>query len=352
MPKVALERHEVLMYTAQPRPARKATTTTTGTGGAAGAAGSSSDVAAQNPEEAQRHRDAVREYRERCHGNDPWVCTEVLLYLLDGDKVVERYALWFFPSVRERFLISTNADRGVDEFYILVRLEGKNALDKLSLGVCKSTHDGISTFGPASSTPGAPWDPDPTEGYVVRIVSIEQDGEPLQHPEDASPYLQNARHIREVIRKHAGKCDAVSASETLHHKFGVLRTEAYVKAKETLDADECGSDEWEAALHALDDPSAYPWALANRVAALGLMDALADAETRLLPQGKRHIVEDIWLVDESLPLASSEFAAASRWAVQKSIKGTGSIPRAKMWEPLVIFNHDEVSSDFRLMRMA
>jgi len=187
---------------------------------------------------------------------------------------------------------------------------------------------------------------------VLRILSIEQDGEQLHSPEDASPFLQNARHIREVIRKHAGKCDGLSASETLHPKFGVLRTEASVHAKDVLETDDCGPEEWEAALLALDDPASYPWKLANRVVDLGLGARMQEAENSLLPQGKLHIAEDIWLVDESLPLVSSEFAAAARWAVQKSIKGTGSIPRAKMWEPVLLLRHDGVSSEFQLMRMA
>jgi hypothetical protein len=291
---------------------------------------------------------------------DPWVCAEALLYLLDGHEIVERYGLWIFPSPNERFLISTSGD--VDEYYILVRLEGKNCLDKISLGVCKTLSRYTSTtssmafvtaYSPSSLTPGAPLDLDPTQGHVLRIISIERDGEQLHSPEDASPSLQNARHIREVIRKQAGKCDvALSPSETLHHKFGVLRTEAYVHAKEMLESDDCGEEEMEAALLALDDPASYPWKLANRVADLGLGARMQEAENSLLPQGKLHIAEDIWLVDESLPLATSEFAAAAQWAVQKSIKGTGSIPHAKMWDSVVLPSHDGASSKFQLMRMA
>ena len=307
------------------------------------AAGSSDD-------EKQNHLDAVREYQQRCQGAAPWVCAEAVLYLLDGDQIGDRYGLWLCPSVHERFLISTSdqdGDGGVDEYYILVRMEGKNRLEKLSLGVCKTRRD--NRFGPSSGTPGAPLDVDPTEGHVIRIISIERDGEPLHHPEHASPLLENARHIREVVRKQAGKCENVSTA-TVHHKFGVLRTEAYIKAMETLEGDDCGDEELEAALEVVDGPASYPWKLANRVTALGVEDRLQEAEHSLLPQGKLHITEDIWLVDERLPLTSCQFAAAGRWAVQKSIKGTGSIPRAQMWESVVL--HDEPSSEFRLMRMA
>lgn len=304
----------------------------------------------EGDEESRNHREAVREYRKRCQGMDPWVCAEALLYLLDGHKIVERYCLWIFPSPNERFLISTSGD--VDEYYILVRLEGKKCLDKISLGVCKTGPDKTRCC-PSPLTPGAPLDLDPTQGHVLRIISIERDGEQLHSPEDASPFLQNARHIREVIRKQAGKCDVVlSASETLHHKFGVLRTEAYVQAKEMLETDDCGEEEMEAALLALDDPASYPWKLANLLADLGVGARMQEAENSLLPQGKLHIAEDSWLVDESLPLVTSEFAAAAQWAVQKSIKGTGSIPRAKMWESVVLLSDDGASSEFQLMRMA
>ena len=302
-------------------------------------------MSGEGDEEPRNHREAVREYRKRCQGMDPWVCAEALLYLLDGHEIVHRHCLWIFPSPNERFLISTSGD--VDEHYILVRLEGKKCLDKISLGVCKTGPDKTRCC-PSLLTPGAPLDLDPEQGHVLRIISIEHDGEQLYSPEDASPFLGNARHIREVIRKQAGKCDV----PLMHHKFGVLRTEAYVHAKEMLETDDCGAEEMDAALLALDAPASDPLKLANRVADLGLGARMQEAENSLLPHGKLHIAEDIWLVDESLPLVTSEFAAAAQWAVQKSIKGTGSIPRAKMWEPVVLPSHDGASSEFQLMRMA
>lgn len=275
------------------------------------------------------------------------MCAEALLYIWHGDKLVERHGLWLFPGAQERFLVASH--EGVDEFYILVRFEGKACLDKISLGVCKKA-DG--TFGPSSLTEGAPSVLEPTEGHVVRIVSIEQDGEPLQHPEDASPFLLNARHIHEVIRKQAGKRDTMSSFETLHAKFGVLRTLEYMEAKKAMESDDCGSAEWETALAVLEDPLVFPWKLANRVAQLGCQHKLADAEHHLMQGGMMHIAENIWLVDESLPLTSHEFAVAARWAVQKSLHGTGSIPRAQMWEPVTVLTHDDTQSVFQLMRMA
>lgn len=355
MPKRIPEHYEVLMCNAPRRPPRKTPRESPGTGSASGS-GSTTVVSSNeksnhnnNEEETKHHRDAIRDYRQKCDGMDPWVAVEALLYLSDGDKIVERYALWLFPSEHERFLIASSSE-GVDEYYIVVRLEGKNCLDKISLGVCTHNHH---QYTASASTLHAPLELDPTEGHVVRIVSIERDGEPLQRPEDASPFLQNARHIREVIRKHAGKCDSISTSETLHYKFGVLRTSDYLKAKDMIaSSEDCDDDEWHRALEVLEDPASYPWELANRVEALGAMSLLRDAESHLLSSdGKLHVVDNIWLVDETLPLESSEFVVATRWAIQKSIKGTGSIPRAKMWEPLVVFNHQD-SYEFRLVRMA
>lgn len=301
-------------------------------------------------QEIKNHRQVVKEIRERCQGFEAWVCCEALLYVQDGDKIVDRFCLWVFPNANERYLISTNhEDGGVDEYYILVRLEGKSCLDKISLGVCRS-HSGV--FTPSSTTSGAPLDVDPVMGHVVRILSIEKDGDPPQSPEDASPSLSNARHIREVVRKQGGKSDTLSASETLHSKCGVLRTTEYIRAKETMDEDDCSPEEWEAALRVLEDPVSFPWKLAEKVAQQGadVVSRMKEAEERLLPCGKLHICQDIWLVDESLPLISNEFLTSGRWAVSKSILGTGSIPRAMLWESVVL--HDELCSQFALIRMA
>jgi hypothetical protein len=68
------------------------------------------------------------------------------------------------------------------------------------------------------------------------------------------------------------------------------------------------------------------------------------------PQHKQQHKTNASARADDVGLPSCEFAAAGRWAVQKSIKGTGSIPRAQMWESVVLY--DEPSSEFRLMRMA
>lgn len=284
--------------------------------------------------EAANHRKAIAEYRARCKGADPWSCAEALLYLVDGPRVVEKYALWLFPSDSERYLVSSNDD-GVEEFYVLVRLEGKASLDKLSLGVSR---DKAGAFHHAH---GKLSDIDPTEGQVVRIVSIEEDGQALPSPDDASPRLDRARHIREVIRKHAGKCEAGADAS----RFRVLRTQAYLTARRAIEAADCGPEEWDRALQALESPDAFPWKLSNLVAEKGCMDTLREAENAL--ESQVHVVDDIYLVQEELPSTTSEFLAAARWAVQKSIRGTGSIPKAKMYEPVVV-SHDT----FQLMRMA
>jgi hypothetical protein len=306
-------------------------------------------VTLDESQEIINHRKAVKEIRERCHGFDAWLCAEALLYVIDGDSIVERFGLWIFPNANERYLISTSDDNGgVDEYYILVRLEGKSSLDKLSLGVCRTHAAGIFTL--PSSTPGAPLDVDPTMGHVIRIISIEKDGDPLQSPEDASPTLSNARHIREVVRKQAGKSDTISASETPHSKFGVLRTLEYMNAMEKMGEDDCSQEEWEAGLKVLEDPEGFPWKLAKIVDEMGAADRMKEAEDRLLPCGRMHLYKNIWLVDESLPLRSNEFLSMARWGVMKSIQGTGSIPRSKMWESVVM--HDDSCSHFTLVRTA
>ena len=339
--------HELLLWTAPQRPPRKEREPRTSAAGV----GVETQLACDEAE-SLRHREAVREYKDRCQGagSTPWVTAEALLYLADGDRIVERYALWLFPSETERFLTSTSTSpsSSVHEFFVLVRFEGRGTLTKLSLGVCQT---GRHAFQAAHATQDAPLEVDPTAGQVLRIVSIERDGEQLQHPEDASPFLHGARHIREVIRKHAAKCDHISSSDTLHRRFAVLRTQAYLDAREALKQEDCDGDTWATNLAALEDPSSFPWHLANRVAGLGAMALLAQAKASLPARGQVHIVDDIWLVHEELPLSSNEFVVAARWAIQKSIKGTGSIPKAKMWEPVVLVGRDG-RQEFRLMRMA
>jgi hypothetical protein len=348
-----LEAHEFLLWSAPQRPPRKEREPLTRSAPRSSSSSAEAQLA-DDEAEGLRHRQAIQEYRDRCDTSSAWVCAEALLYICDGDRIVERYALWLFPSEADRFLVSTcttrDDHRRVQEFYVLVRLEGRACLSKISLGVCQT---GPESFQSASATPGAPLEVDPTAGHVLRIVSIEKDGEPLHHPEDASPYLQNAKHIREVIRKHAAKCDHLSSSETLHYRFNVLRTRAYLDAKEAIEREDCDSDTWSANITALEDPSSFPWHLANRVSELGTRGTtlLEQAEAALPPRGTVHVVDDIWLVDEELPLSSSEFVVAGRWAIQKSIKGTGSIPRAKMWEPVVVIGR-EGHGEFRLLRMA
>ena len=300
-------------------------------------------------QEIKFHRQAVEEIHKRCKGFDSWVCAEALLYVVDGDKIVERLGLWVVPSANERFLISTSYENGgVDEYYILVRLQGKNCLDKLSLGVCR-THSG--KFSPSFQTPGAPLDVDPTMGHVIRIISIERDGAPLHRPEDADPTLSNARHIRDVVRKAGKPADLISASSTLHNKFGTLRTREYMRAKEML-AEDCSPEEWGLLMQVLEDPASFPWGLAEKLSEMGteVVGRMTEAENRLLPCGKLHVYEDIWLVDESLPLESNKLMTAGRWAVKKSIQGAGSIPRAKLWDSVVM--HEDYCSRFILIRLA
>jgi hypothetical protein len=307
--------------------------------------------------EAANHRQALQEYRARCQGQDgtgsSWACAQALLYTLQESTIIERLALWFFPSEHQRYLTSCSSlDPTVKSYYVVVRLQGSASLTRLSLGVC---FDGTEYKAPWELADPPP-SPDPREGIVLRIVSIERDGEPLKRPEDAGPSLAAAGHIKEVVRKHAGKCETLSAGQSLHTRFAVLRTAGYLEAKATLESDDCGPADFERAIRRVEDPEEHPWRLAQRLEEMGLGDRLADACDRLREQVGASRVEvaegpGIWLVHEEVPRESREFVVAGRWAIQKSIRGTGSIPKAKMWEPVVLSNHQE-RSEFRLLRMA
>lgn len=345
------EPHQLLMYSSETRAPRRAPLGTNGASppNANAAATAKDKVGEFSPEEVANHRKALAEFRERCQDASTWKCTQSILYVNDGPRIIEKYALWLFPSDNERFLVSSSSsssspspndqDTPVHEFYILVRLEGRDKIDKISLGVCKDQH------GRFTEAQQAITDVDPTEGHVLRIVSIEHDNQDLKGPDEASPHLNQAKHVREVIRKHAGKCDANANARPI---FTVLRTQAYLDAKALLDNDYTDPDQWTQALAELEASRSNPWHLVNRVAELGAINKLKDAKTSTT--GNVHIVDDIWLVSETTPTSSSEILVAARWAVLKSINGTGSIPRSKLWEPVVVSRgNDEV---FQLMRMA
>ncbi len=343
------EPFEIAMWNARPRPSRR--TTPQGASPAPPPRRTAKDkkcqedlfAREQQEKEAENHRQAIQEYHARCcRSSPPWVCAEALLYLVDGSKIVKRHALWLFPSDQERYLVHRAPD-GTEELYVLVRLEGKNCLDKLSLGVQRTSGD----YTHAGTTTSL----DPTEGQVVRIVSIEDDVRMLVAPENANFLLDHARHMQQVIAKQESRMSGGAPTDTLHYKFATLRTSEYLEAHDVLQSDNCEADKWEAALHTVETNTDHPWKLANRVVELGAMDVLDKAETSLLSQGRVHVVDDIWVVDESLPLQSIEFLCAARWAVQKAKNGTGSIPKAKMWEPVVMLNHAD-KPEFHLMRMA
>lgn len=340
-----LEPFEIALYNARPRPARRQASSPSGRHSARDK--SREDINFFNQEqqskEAENHRQAIQEYQARCcRSSSPWLSAEALIYLMDGSKVVKRHALWMFPSDQERYLVHKEAS-GVEELYVLVRLEGKNCLDKLSLGIRNVSGDYTHT-GTTTSL-------DPTEGQVVRIISIEDDVKLLVSPENSNFLLDRARHMQQVIAKQESKMSGVPASETLHYQFGVLRTQEYLEAYDVLQSDNCEADKWGEALHTIERNTDYPWKLANRVKELGAMDTLAETEKSLFPQGRHHVAENIWLVYESLPTHSLEFVCAARWAVQKARNGTGSIPRSKIWEPVVMLNHAD-NPEFHLMRMA
>jgi hypothetical protein len=188
-------------------------------------------------------------------------------------------------------------------------------------------------------------------GKVLRIISIEKDGDPLQSPVDAIPSFSNARRIRGVLLQEAEKWSPVSGSEMLHTTFTVLRTSEYINARKKMEEDDCSSEEWVDAFNVLEDASSHPWRLAEKVAEMGFAGRMEEAENRLLlPCGKLHICENIWLVNERVPLVSNEYLTTGMWGVMKSIQGTGGIPRAKLWESVIV--HDDLCSKFALIRMA
>ena len=94
-------------------------------------------------------------------------------------------------------------------------------------------------------------------GHVLRIISLEKDGDPHQAPNDTNPSLASARHIREVVRKQHGKHESIGASETLHATCGVLRTKEYIRAMEIMAEDDCSPEDFEEALKVVEDPESY-----------------------------------------------------------------------------------------------
>ena len=66
-------------------------------------------------QEVKNHRLVLKQIRERCQGFENWVSCEALLYMQDGDKIVEHFCLWVFPNANDRYLVSTNLEDGIDE---------------------------------------------------------------------------------------------------------------------------------------------------------------------------------------------------------------------------------------------
>jgi hypothetical protein len=179
---------------------------------------------------------------------------------------------------------------------------------------------------------------------------VEKDGDPLLRPHEVLAVPSLACHIGEVIRKHGLKCNGIAESESLHGPFFVLRTEAYLDARDKVRADDCPADEWHDALETMHTCDSASWDLVNRCASLHMLDRIAACER--LDRDRVHVVEDIFLVKETLPLESQEFVVAAQWAVRKSIKGTGSIPKCKLWEPVVVKDPEGHGETFRLVRFA
>lgn len=348
------ERHEVLAYNAETRPPRKRSTAS----GPAEARRPLQELTGNEVTEAMRHRAALQALRGR---PEAWLAVQALLFVQQGDRIYQHACVWFFPDEGQRVLVRARGD--VRHFYVVVRKQGESALDRLSLGVCERR----GAFSPAHAAfAAAPCasdedDIDPVgKGVVVRIVSVERDGEPLlKAPEIlATPSL--ASHVGEVIRKHGGaKCTtSIASAESLNGTFLVLRTKAYLDALHKVESADCAAADWHAALEALQAEAASPWDLANRVARLGKMDQLvecaASLERERRPHRCVHVVDDIYLAQETLPPESREFVVAAHWAVRKSIKGTGSIPKSKLWEPVITRKPASQGGGeyFQLMRFA
>lgn len=354
------EPHEVLMYNSESRPPRKRASGATSPGGGRPPL---RDITGSNDmSEAMHHREAIKELEGADYaGLGAWRAVQALLFVYaGGDRIDQHACVWLFPDESQRFLACVHENG--KEYYVIVRRQGQRTLDKISLGVCEQ--DGV--FYPSRTAHGAGSGTevqviDPEVGVVVRIVSIEKDGDPLLRPHEILAVPSMARHIADVIRKQTAKCGAIASSENLHGPLLVLRSKAYLDARDKLVTDDCAADEWHAALEAMHADPASPWDLVNRVASLGLMDRLTERAAELdkvvaasqvgTGDARVHVVDDIFLVEETLPLASHEFVVAAPWAVRKSIKGTGSIPKSKMWEPVVVQTR-QGHETFQLVRFA
>ena len=269
-------------------------------------------------DELYLHRQAVQEMRDRCAESDTWVCSEALLYVVDTNEIVERMAIWTFPSDVKRVLKSMASD----EWYIWARLRGTNRFEKVFFGV-SCTSAGIYER-PFSNH----------DGELVQIISFEKEDEPLQLTAELT--LISFKQAEQMSKVHAVAKEAKECAE-VKQTFPVLRTSEYLIAQEIVHMMDSTAEDVALAMKVLDDPKGHCWALTKKLEEMGRVgfDLLNVACASMASSGGNVCVYDnIWLVEEKMVPTS----------IQKS-------SACNVWDPVLMYNeHDRPS--FHLVNLS
>ena len=272
--------------------------------------------------------EAIKDIQHRLPETRTWFCTEVLLYMVDENEFKKAKGVWTFPSDAHRSITSTSECGDVEDYFVYVRLEGRKRFDKVLFGMCRKNAGGLEQI----VLP-------PIKSQLVRIISIEKEGDPLRSINDFRTSLSNAQHVQNLATKYR---DVGRGQDSLTgSKHVVIRTSEYLAANEAMKNDQ---GDFNANYTVMEDQLSTPWKLAKKLEDVGLVlvDRVDKPNASLPSGGKALVYDNIWLVEETMSCSSNEFLMTGRWVVENSIDGNGSIC-AKLWDAAIV-EDDQTSS--------
>ncbi len=288
-------------------------------------------------EDQDECRTAVQNFMmEQSYNASDWCATEAIFMMVIEGQLEERLGIWIFPKQGDRLQCG-----GPDShFFVYARLEQSEYVVSLSCGIAVADECAVPAVD--IQEPSV----DLQQGYVVRIISVEraQKELPLVNTTISNTrFMQDCQHVQNVVLKEVKNCEpsVVDPDHTYHTRFKVLRTKAYVEAKQTVSDINAPHKKWEEAMGVLESEQVYgtfPWTLYNTVCASSPSEyesLLTALDHDLLADEGVEIDEETVLVSETLPTASYPLAVSEKRAAQKASQST-SIPEFRIFEPVIV----------------
>lgn len=262
-------------------------------------------------QENRLHREAVASSLD--DEQKKWFATQAVLFLARGEILETMVGIWTFPYQEQRYgVVESDEDDSV-EYCIVFRPQGGNEFIRLSMGIVKTAE---GEFVQAQKNPILG---DEYRGFVMRIVSIEKNGEMLPSVSNIAGFLSEAFHMSDVIGRQ------YTSSETgpwaTGREFGVARRRSDKAVLDRILKGEALDDDihrWSKHLH--------PWDVAEAIETNDV-----DTFVRKIQQA----VEDVDLDEghvvslESIPMSNIGVMPCI-WAVQRGNKSTW-IPRSRLF---------------------